>query len=193
MLCAVAASLVAFAPPGSVLNVAQPRVQAPVVSMDMSRREMFSVAAAAAAFAPLAAQADGASSPAVLAKTRAIYGSRVFRLQSASPAAVLEDKNVFTLFRTGSYRSAADKDTVKKLASLEKTIIKAAKAGDGAATSAGIKEFVAVGKIRELDTLDGGNFNPKQRRNAGAPPTSEIEAQMGTQAFALYQPLAPKK
>ena len=61
MLCAVAASLVAFAPPGSVLNVAQPRVQAPVVSMDMSRREMFSVAAAAAAFAPLAAQADGAS------------------------------------------------------------------------------------------------------------------------------------
>lgn len=83
----------------------------------------------------------------MLAKTRAIYGSRVFRLQSASPAAVLEDKNVFTLFRTGSYRSAADKDTVKKLASLEKTIIKAAKAGDGAATSAGIKEFVAVSHL----------------------------------------------
>ena len=31
----------------------------------------------------------------------------------------------------------------------------------------------------------GGNFNPLQRRNAGAPPTSEIEAQMGTQAFSL--------
>ena len=38
----------------------------------------------------------------------------------------------------------------------------------------------------------GGNFNPLQRRNAGAPPTSEIEAQMGTQAFALYEPIKKK-
>jgi len=188
MLCAVAASLIAFAPPMSVVHNAG-RAGPVTMSAEMSRRDVFSVAAAAAAFAPLAAQADGASSPAVLAKTRAIYGSRVYRLQKATPAEVLDDKNVFQLFRTGSYRSAADKETVSKLAKLEKSILKSAKAGDAAATSAGIKEFVAVGKIRELDTVDGGNFNPLQRRNPGAPPTSEIEELMGTQAFALYKPL----
>jgi len=96
---------------------------------------------------------------------------------------------MFTLFTTGAYRSAADKETTKKLKSLEKAIVKAAKAGDSAATQSGVKEFIAVGKIKELDTVAGGNFNPLQRRNAGAPGTAEIEAQMGTQAFALYTPL----
>ena len=38
--------------------------------------------------------------------------------------------------------------------------------------------------------MQGNNWDARQRRNPGAPPTSEIEAQMGTQAFALY---APKK
>ena len=142
-----------------------------------------------AAFAPLAAQADGASSKAVLERARAIYGSRVFRLASASPADVLEDKNVFTLFITGAYRSAADKATVTSLKSINKQIIKAASAGDAAGTTAAIKEFIKVGNIRELDNIQGGNFNPKQRRNPGAPPTAEIEAQMGTQAFALYKPV----
>jgi len=188
MLCAVTASLLAFTPPLSVVHSAG-RASVSMSAEPISRRDIFGAAAAVAAFAPLAAHADGASSPAVLAKTRAIYGSRVFRLQAASPSEVLEEKNVFKLFRTGSYRSAADKATVSKLAALEKSIIKSAKAGDAAATSAGVKEFVAVGKIRELDAIPGGNFDPKQRRNAGAPPTSEIEAQMGPQAFALYRPL----
>jgi len=40
-----------------------------------------------------------------------------------------------------------------------------------------------------LDTIEGATFNPKQRRNPGAPPTAEIEAQMGTQSYALYRPL----
>jgi len=75
------------------------------------------------------------------------------------------------------------------LKALAKEIAKASKAGDAAATSAKVKEFVAVGKIRELDVLPGGNFNPQQRRNPGAPATAEIEAQMGTQAFALYRPV----
>jgi len=192
MICAVTASLLAFTPPMSVVHSSGRAGSVAMSAEPISRRDVFSAAAAVAAFAPLAAHADGAGSPAVLAKTRAIYGSRVYRLQSASPAEVLEDKNVFTLFRTGSYRSAADKATVTKLASLEKAILKSAKAGDAAGTSAGVKEYIAVGKIRELDTVDGGNFNPKQRRNPGAPPTSEIEAQMGTQAFALYQPLKGK-
>lgn len=46
----------------------------------LARRAMFGAAAAAVATAgPMAAFADGASSPAVLAKSRAIYGSRIFR------------------------------------------------------------------------------------------------------------------
>ena len=141
------------------------------------------------AAAPLAAHADGASSKTVLERARAIYGSRVFRLQGAAPAQVAEEINTFTLFTTGAYRSVKDKDTVTKLKALAKDIAKASKAGDAAATSAKVKEFVAVGKIRELDVLPGGNFNPQQRRNPGAPATAEIEAQMGTQAFALYRPL----
>lgn len=31
-------------------------------------------------------------------------------------------------------------------------------------------------------------FTPNQRRNPGAPPTSEIESQMGTLAYSLYKP-----
>jgi len=51
------------------------------------------------------------------------------------------------------------------------------------------KEFIALGKIRETDIVKGGNFDPTQRRNPGAPPTAEIEAQMGTSAYALYKPI----
>lgn len=184
----VAASAIAFAPPASLHHASSVRSSV-TMSADCSRRELFSTVAAAAAFAPLAAYADGATSGQTLARARAIYGSRVFRLQGASTDAVLEEKNMFTLFTTGAYRSAADKETTKKLKSLEKAIVKAAKAGDSAATQSGVKEFIAVGKIKELDTVAGGNFNPLQRRNAGAPGTAEIEAQMGTQAFALYTPL----
>ena len=145
-VAALTASAVAFAPPATLHQASAVRTAGPVM-MDtpaLTRRDVFSVAAAAAAFAPLAANADGASSPAVLARARAIYGSRVYRLQSASPAVVLEEKNMLTLFRTGAYRSAADKDTTKKLASLEKSIVAAAKSGDAAKTSAGLKEFVTV-------------------------------------------------
>ena len=69
----------------------------------LARRAMLGAAAAAVTAAPLAAFADGASSPAVLAKSRALYGSRVYKLKDASPEAILEEKNVFTLFTTGAY------------------------------------------------------------------------------------------
>ena len=39
---------------------------------------------------------------------------------------------------------------------------------------------------KEQDTVKGGSFNPKQRRNAGDPPTEAIEGQMGTEVGALY-------
>merc|ERR1711918_175620 len=82
----------------------------------------------------------------------------------ASTEKVLEEKNALTLFITGAYRND-DLPTQKKL--------------------------IQVAKIRELDTVKGGNYDPRQRRNPGAPSTSEIEAQMGTQVYALYQPLKP--
>jgi len=189
----VAASAIAFAPPASLHHATAVRASTPVMAeQSFGRRELFAAAAGAAAFAPLAAFADGASSPAVLERARSIYGSRVFRLQKSSAADILEEKNVFTLFRTGAYRSAAFKDTTKELASIEKKIVKAAKAGDSAGAQAAIKDFIKIGDIREIDIVDGGNFNPKQRRNPGAPPTAEMEAQMGTQKFALYQPLKDK-
>merc|ERR1719453_465426 len=111
---------------------------------------------------------------------------------AAAADAIVDEKNVFTLFETGAYPrtgNAAFKDTQKALKAAGKKAVAAAKAGDKAGANAAVKEYIAIGKIKELDTVQGGNFNPKQRRNAGAPPTSEIEAQMGTQAFALYQPL----
>merc|ERR1719263_1078737 len=150
----------------------------------VSRRDLLGGAAAAVAMAPLAASADGASSKAVKERSRAIYGSRVFRLAGASNEKVLEEKNALTLFITGAYRND-DLDTQKKLKALAKSIEKSAKAGDSAATQKDLKEFIQVAKIRELDVVKGGNFDPKQRRNPGAPPTAEIEAQMGTQAFSL--------
>lgn len=82
-----------------------------------------------------------------------------------------------------------DKETKAALTKASKTAISAANKGDKAGAQAAVKEFIAIGGIKEQDTLAGGNYNPTQRRNPGAPPTSEIEAQMGTQAFALYRPL----
>ena len=61
--------------------------------------------------APLAPCAQGATSKATLDRARGIYGSRVVRLASADAATILEEKNAFTLFVSGAYRSAADKDT----------------------------------------------------------------------------------
>jgi hypothetical protein len=139
---------------------------------------------------PLAANADGAGSKAVKEKSRAIYGSRIFRLTGKSTEQVLDEKNALQLFITGAYRNeAGSKDTITQLKKLAQTIEKSAKAGDSGSTQSALKEFIQVAKIRELDTVPGGNFDPTQRRNPGAPPTIEIENQMGTQKFALYKAL----
>merc|ERR1719453_775458 len=141
----LAASAIAFAPPASVHHASVVRPVSVTMSAEaplVSRREALFGAAAAVAAAPLAAHADGASSKAVLERARAIYGSRVFRLQGASAEKVLEEQNTFTLFTTGAYRSAADKETVKTLKGLTKTIVAAAKKGDSAGAQAGVKEFV---------------------------------------------------
>jgi len=159
-----------------------------VISMGLTRRQLGALAAASAL--PLAASADGANSKATVEKARAIYGSRVVRLASASPEDILEDQNALTLFISGAYRAgpngnAQDKAISKQLLALKKTAIDGAKAGDASKAQGALKQIVAIAKLTEQDGYDG-NYNPKQRRNPGAPPTEAIVAQMGSEAYALY-------
>lgn len=187
MALVTSVALLAFTPPSPLVGQSAMRSASPMMSE--SRRAFVGTLAAAVAAAPLAAMADGASSPAVRARARAIYGSRIARLVGASNEAIIEDKNTFALFKTGVYRAdASSKDLRAKLSALEKAALKAAKAGDSAGAQAAVKEFVALGEIKGgLDTDEDSIFNPKQRRNPGAPATSEVVAQMGTQKYALYE------
>jgi len=192
-MIALVSSALAFAPPSIVGMHAVQTQRSPIAMSELGRREFATVAAASTLFAPLAAFADGAASKATRERARQVYGSRIFRLQGASAETILAEKDMFTLFTTGSYAGLpSSKDTVKALKATSKKAIAAASAGDSAGATGAVKEFVSLAAIKELDTIEGGNYNPKQRRNPGAPPTSEIEAQMGTQAFALYTPLKPK-
>ena len=88
---------------------------------------------------------------------------------------------------TGAFRTVDQKPTRKKLEALQKQILAAAE--KGTKDDAALKEFLTVAKIErdyEQDAL--GIFNPKQRRNAGAPTTDAILDQMGTYKYALYEP-----
>lgn len=188
---AFVSTALAFAPPTCLSRTTRAHAKSSpiVMSEQLGRRDFSSLAAASAlVFSPLATFADGAASKATRERARQVYGSRIFRLQGASTAKILEEASMFTLFTTGTYAGLPSaKDTTKTLKSLTKKALAAAAAGDASGANAAVKEFVAVGEIKELDTIEGGNFNPKQRRNPGAPPTSEIEAQMGTEKYALYK------
>jgi hypothetical protein len=59
------------------------------------------------------------------------------------------------------YGSTADKATRKELEKLEQSALAAAKKGDPNAAQAAIREFVAVGRIEEVDNKAGSYFNPK--------------------------------
>ena len=128
-----------------------------------SRRAVLGAAAASSGLAltPLRALAVAPPSPQQMLKSRAVYGSRVYRLQDASPDFIMEEKNVFTLFITGVYGASADKATKKELEKLEKAALKAATKGDAAAAQAAIKQFVALGQIQELDNKPGSYYNAK--------------------------------
>jgi len=132
-----------------------------------SRRELIgravlgATATGCSAVTPLRAIAVAPPSPQQILKSRAVYGSRVYRLQEATPAAIIDDKNVFTLFITGVYGSTADKATKKELEKLEKKALLAAGKGNAADANAAIKEFVALGKIEELDMKPGSYYNAK--------------------------------
>ena len=83
-------------------------------------------------------------------------------------------------------QNAAFKDTQKALKAASKKALAAAAAGDKNGANAAVAEFIKIG---EISGSAADFFDPKQRRNPGAPPTSELEAQMGSQKFALYEPI----
>jgi len=135
--------------------------------------------------------ADGANSATTAFRARSIYGSRVFKLKGASAEKIAEEKNAFTLFITGTYRTIDQKETKVQLTKLAKSIDAAAKKGDSATAQALIGDFIKVGKIAgDYTAVKGSTFDPKMRRNPGDPETAAIEAQMGSQKYALYEPTA---
>jgi hypothetical protein len=172
----------------------------PVMIGDTSRREALQqsagvVLAALAAMQPRAAQADGASSKITMEKARAIYGSRVARLVGASNEKIVEERSMFTLFTTGSYRATggADKAKRKELKKLGDAAVKAAAVGEGDAAQDAVKAFIKSANIKSTDQDELSIYNPKQRRSAGSPTTDSVLAQMGPMKGALYQPLGEYK
>mmetsp|Transcript_61399 Transcript_61399/g.136796 ORF Transcript_61399/g.136796 Transcript_61399/m.136796 type:complete len:185 (-) Transcript_61399:1328-1882(-) len=166
-------------------------MRSPEAKSQVSRRALFSqVAGLAAAAVAVPAFADGANSAQGSFKARSIYGSRIFRLKGASSAAILEEKNAFTLFTTGTFRTIDQKPIKTELTKLTKSIVAAAEKGDDKTAQALVGDFIKVGSItKDYTAVQGGNFNPTQRRNAGAPGTQEIEDQMGPLSYALYKPV----
>ena len=132
----------------------------PASIASLTRREAVQQLSVAALLMPQLAVA-ASSSPQQMLKSRAVYGSRVYRLQQATPATILEEKNVFTLFITGVYGASADKATRKALEKLEAKALAAASKGDAPVAQAAVKEFIALGQIEELDMLPGTYFNAK--------------------------------
>lgn len=91
MLASAVVAALSFNAP--LTNLGQRNQQAAV---SVSRRELVQGAGAAFALLPVfAAQADGANSRETMIRARAIYGSRIYRLQDASVADILADKNAF--------------------------------------------------------------------------------------------------
>ena len=85
-------------------------------AMSVSRRDLVQGAGAAFALLPaFAAQADGANSRETMIRARAIYGSRVFRLQDASPADVLTEKNTFQVRAHVPWRSNAKRAVAQRV------------------------------------------------------------------------------
>merc|ERR1719387_595990 len=155
---------------------------------NVARRSFLqTVAGVAVAGLPQAALADGANNPTNAARAKQIYGSRIYMLQTGTPADVLEEKNAFQLLITGAFRTVDVKETRKELTALSKEIIAAAE--KGTVDKDKLKKFLQVAKVeRNYYDDEVGIFNPKQRRNAGAPTTDTVVAQMGNMPYAFYQP-----
>ena len=169
------------------LVLSSPAFNIPVASEATSRRALLQSAGAVALGMPLAAVADGANSPATVARAKGIYGSRIYALTGKSAADILAEENAFVLYLSGAYRASSPKKA--ELTALKKTIIQAAKAGDSSGAQAGLKTFISSAKIKDEYALDETVWNPKQRRNPGAPTTDTVMAQSATYGYSFYQPL----
>merc|ERR1711933_252565 len=112
------------------------------------------------------------------------------RALPTTAAGIVEDKNAFTLFLSGAYRTnlAGDaKKEKKELAALADKIIKTASSGGDA--QADLKKFIADAKITDQYSGELNIWNPTQRRNAGAPTTDAVMAQSGSLGYSFYQAL----
>jgi hypothetical protein len=145
----------------------------------------FQLGAATTIGLPFAAFAVPQPSPQAILKSRAVYGSRIYRLQDANPSTILDEKNAFTLFLTGVYGASADKPIRTQLEKLEKAALAAAKKGDAAAAQAAIQEFVARGQITEVDKVPGSYYNAKS-------PCDRAGLQCGFKADEIRQEMAEK-
>merc|ERR1719491_1116645 len=156
----------------------------------VSRRDMTTAAASAAAalfMSPLTAVADGASSGSTKTRARQIYGSRIFRLQSASAEKILSEKPAFALFLNAyGKKSPEERAAVAELKKLNAAALAAAAKGDAAAATAAKGDIVKVGAIKELDSIDDSIFNPLMKRNLGSPVTEEMEDLLADRKGALY-------
>lgn len=93
MLCA--AFVQGFHAPVSS-KVVQSRGSVAMSEPAFDRRSLLqTVAGAAVAGLPLAAQADGANNPTNAARAKQIYGARIFKLQSGTAEDILAEKNAF--------------------------------------------------------------------------------------------------
>ena len=110
-------------------------------------RTLLGAAGAASSLLPLPSVAVAPPSPQQILKSRAVYGSRVYRLQDATPAVIIDEKNAFTLFITGVFGSTVDKPTKKALEKLETAALAAAGKGDAATAQKAVRDFIALGQI----------------------------------------------
>jgi hypothetical protein len=162
LLCAVVPAATLAHSSGPLSMMARSSVLQQHQQFSASRRVILTQAVAAfAATVPSVSFAVAPPSPQQMLKSRAVYGSRVYRLQGASPAVIIDEKNCFTLFITGVYGSTADKATKKELEKLEKAALTAASKGDAATAQQAVKDFVVLGRIEELDSIPGTYFNAK--------------------------------
>ena len=51
-----------------------------------------------------------------------------------------------------------------------------------------VSRHATTPRTQDYTAVAGGNFDPKQRRNPGAPETAALEAQMGAMKYSLYEP-----
>jgi len=152
-------------------------------STSMTRRDLALAAASAAAATvftpPLAAQADGATSRATRERARAMYGSRIFRLQGAASKQILDEESAFDMYITSGYASFGtgsgnDFAKVEELNGIRNKLIASAKKGDDTAAGALVKDFIKAGSIKELDQNKLNQYNPLERRSMGSPPNAAV-------------------